>query len=290
MKLTDTIWHIAIRQSSRGTILEDLDKKFTVVPNPKFGWAADPFVVEEGDTLYIFAELFYFNNWKGKIGYCSYKNEKFTEWKDILQEDHHYSFPYIYKKDGIYYLMPEMSSVKELSVYEAIQFPNLWKKKESVFTGERLVDSIYLSEDKIMSYKTGRLNQLVLLMRHKDGWRITDVKDDFLGIMRSAGCTFEYKNKIIRPVQDCRNFYGEAVNFSIMTFNGEKCLPEESNLIRIESNHIKLDNHKIVPVGIHTYNGCEHFEAIDIQEHCFNIFSFLKRVIMKIQSMFGRLL
>lgn len=288
MKISDSIWHIAIRRAPRGAILENQDIEFMVVPNPKHGWAADPFIIEKGNTLYIFAELFFFHNWKGKIGYCTYKNGGFSEWRVISHEEHHYSFPYIYKKEGIHYLMPEMSSVKELSVYQAIQFPDIWEKKEVVYAGERFVDSIYLSEDKIMSYKMGKPNQLVLLRSNNGEWTIADAKDDFSGTLRPAGSAFEYKNRIVRPVQDCHNFYGEAILFSILSFAEDYCLPEESNIIRIEPHGIKLDNHKIVPVGIHTYNGSENFEVIDVQEQRFNIHCFMKRGIMKLQGLIGR--
>ena len=282
MKIKDTIWHVAIRNKPIGSIIEDQSTPFILVPNPRFKWAADPFIVENEGVLYIFAEVFSLMKWKGSIGFCTYKNGRFSKWKTIIDNKYHFSFPNIYYKDGVFYLMPETSAVKEIAVYRADQFPDSWIKDHIVIQGDRYVDSIWLKNKYIMTYRMGDINHLILLKPENNSWAVTDSYSDEKKRLRSAGALFCKEGITIRPVQDCSRLYGEAIDFRELVFYEEERLPEEKLVYRLEAKDIKVQTNKgLNLVGTHTYNGTMHYEVLDIQEEKLSLAWIFKRFILK---------
>ncbi len=288
MEIRETIWHVAIRNKVLGSILEDRTTPFAVVPNPLFKWVADPFLIEKDGALYIFAEVFSLLRWRGSIGYCIYQHGSFSKWEIITYEAHHFSFPNIFKNSDAYFIMPEANAVKEIPVYQADHFPDQWRKKTLIMNEDRFVDSIWLDAERIMTYRMGTPNQLVLLKQQTDKkWIAVDSKADPDNILRPAGKAFSYQSKWIRPVQESQHFYGEAIHFSELNAFSEESLPVEKNISRLEAWEIQLQNSHIRPIGIHTYNGSEHYEVIDIQEERISPVCLLKRLFMKCRSKLG---
>ena len=278
MRLKQIVWQLGIRNNPVGTVLKEVDIPFQLIPNPKGMWAADPFIIEKDDKVYIFAELFSLLEWRGKIGYCIFCNGEVTPWEIIFDEAPHYSFPYVFECNGEFYMMPETGSLKEIAIYKAIDFPSKWEKEEIVFSGDKMVDSVFLAEDKILSYKMvgNYQNQLTYLNKVDGNWKIVNSKVDSSEIKRPAGKVFRFEGMTIRPVQDGRKLYGGSLKFlSISLESGE----EEIGQLNPEEIVVNDFGKKIV--GTHTYNATSNYEIIDFQYYQFSLLGLWERLILK---------
>ena len=280
MQLKQIVWQVAIRNKPFGTILNEKNIPFEKVPNPIGMWAADPFVIEKKDKIYIFAELFSLLEWKGKIGYCVFCDGKFTPWKIVLDEAPHYSYPYLFEYNDEIYMMPETGSLREIAIYKAVNFPSEWKKEEVLFSGEKMVDSIFLSPDTILSYKmVGNFKNLLTYMKKEDNkWVICHSEIDSKEIKRPGGKAFVLEDNLIRPAQDGRKRYGGSLKFLSIDEETER----EIGYLKPEEIIVKNFNKKIV--GAHTYNASSNYEIIDFQYYKFTLLGLMKRVLLKLSK------
>ena len=77
MSLSDTSlfaesWNVAFRLKKQGSIFEDLDSRFMIIPNSLRYWAADPMVFTYKNNTYVFAELYDYVRCRGILGYTKY--------------------------------------------------------------------------------------------------------------------------------------------------------------------------------------------------------------------------
>lgn len=281
MQLKQIVWQIAIRNKPKGSILKDKETAFKAVPNPIGMWAADPFIIEKDGKIYIFAELFSLSQWKGKIGYCVFKNGKFSSWKIIFDEAPHYSYPYIFEfNDGIY-MMPETGSLREIAIYKAVDFPSKWEKASIVLSGEKMVDSIFLSSDTILSYKmVGNFkNLLTYIKKQDDKWMVYQSEEDKEEIKRPGGKAFIFGRDLIRPAQDGRKIYGGSLKFFKCNI-GET----EEEIGGLLPEEIKVEGFNKTIVGTHTYNATNNYEIIDFQYYKFSLVGLFKRTLLKLSK------
>lgn len=285
MRLNQIVWQIAIRKSPQGTILTDKNTPFTVVPNPNGMWAADPFILEKDNKVYIFAELFSLWQWRGKLGYCVYENNKFSKWNIIFDDVHHYSYPNVFENNGEIFMMPETGSVNEISIYKAVDFPSKWEKQSVILSGEKMVDSVFISDDTILSYKMfGNFkNHLVLLKKENNDWFQVASIVDSQEIKRPAGKVFAYGDHLVRPAQDGRKLYGGAIKFFDCS-NIVNDINSEKEIVDLQPSEIVVKNLNKEFVGTHTYNASHNFEIVDVQYYKFSLIGLFKRIFIKLSK------
>ncbi len=281
MNIKEKHWKIYYRKRVNGhTILDNIIMPFYEVPEYKDGWAADPFVFEYNNKLYIFAELFSYKEGHGNIGYCCLENDKFSNWKIIISNGTHFSYPNIFAKDNDIYIMPENCAGKKIALYKATDFPNEWKEIQPLYKEEYLTDSTFLDENSIITYSVKPNEYKLILLKEN---KIIDSVKDETQKMRPAGKIFKDKDKIYRPAQDCEHSYGEALIINELTINNDK-LPSEKMVIQINADEIKLDKAKGKRIGIHTYNCTENFEVVDVLFETFNLKYLGIRLCKKIKT------
>lgn len=108
---------------------------------------ADPFIFKKNDKKFIFAEEFCFKNNKGHI-VCIDTEIKNTK-KIILEEDFHLSFPFIFSYQNEIFMCPETSSIKEIRLYIATDFPYKWNYHSTLINNINSVDNIIFSKNNI---------------------------------------------------------------------------------------------------------------------------------------------
>lgn len=152
-----TVWHVAIRRGEAGQILKDFDSVWHVLESTKNHWCADPFLFIHLGEVYVFAEYYDLKLKKGAIGYTKYdsKTEKCDEWKEIIVEDFHLSFPFIYEEKGDIYIIPACTSGNFVR-YKAISFPDIWEQEILVKNVEFADTVIYKFEDYYIGYTLQR--------------------------------------------------------------------------------------------------------------------------------------
>jgi len=134
-------WNIAYTRESWKTNLNK--SKITKIPNPNNRWFADPFVVKQNQFHYIFFEDYNLISKKGSISCIKIDNKNKTKYyKEIIKENFHLSFPFIFKYNTSYYMIPETHENKSVRLYKCHKFPNKWKFFKKIMTNIDCVDPI----------------------------------------------------------------------------------------------------------------------------------------------------
>ena len=286
MGLKIETWSIAYRKKKDGLIIENTSD-FKVIDNGHKGWYADPFLFDYKGNTYLFAEYYSYDIGRGVIVYAVYdeKTDSFSEFKEIIREDYHLSYPLVFQgEDGQIYMMPESNQKEELYLYRAVSFPFKWKKEKIIMNGIKVVDTTpfqYQNKNYAFSLK---LNNQLLLLRFGDGiFEKPDVQfvTDDMSFARPGGHVFDLDGNKIFVSQDCSGEYGKAVNLLNFKLADDKDHPVEFSLLKkITAEQVGLINEK-PGAGIHTYNFSEKLEVIDIKYYRKSYYRLLKRIIKK---------
>lgn len=269
---------------------EKNEKLFHLIKNNRECWAADPFVFEYNNEVYIFAELWYYKKDKGIIGYCKLDNNKITKWTPIIEEDFHLSFPNIHRYKDDIYICPESNQSNQLYLYKAIDFPNKWQKDKI------LINNIKCCDTAFYNFKNGMFGFSYDLKENSDKLFIFKLKGDKINFIdykpvlkdkdgvRNGGKIFCKNNRIIRVGQLGKNYYGEGLAF----FEIVKCdknAYKEKLIKKIKINDINYENSLgIKPFGIHTYNCSNNYEVIDLKIIFWNFYNLYIKIIKFIKK------
>lgn len=274
-------WNVAFRKTAVGAIFSDKTTKFNVIPNPVKFWAADPMVFKHCGKLYIFAELYDYKLGRGTIGYTTFDGEHFQAWKQVIVEDFHMSYPFIFCIGESIYMIPETSDSNKLILYKAVSFPDQWEQTKIIAENVRWVDTtLLMKENNILAY-TEQLSD-----PHENLFLVFDnsfnlVSKKVIAVdsktMRCGGRLFDYKEELVRVCQDCEKKYGGALLFR---FCNSQSLNERTS-IRIEPDEFLFDC-KVYLDGMHTYSSLQEMEVIDIKTRRFNIYNLYFRVLNKL--------
>lgn len=280
--MSEEFYGIAIRKKSDNQDLFWLNNDF-LFEEVKFNissryWIADPFLVEEKGVLYVFYEMFDYFRGKGVIAYSIIDNYVASKPVIVIEENYHLSFPFIWNDNGKYFIMPESSEAKNLTVYEAIDFPSKWVRKKELISGITVCDSVILNTDYSRFILSSKMNMdepyfycnvTNCLFRYNKDESVENVKTLATGDygVRNAGSIVIHKNGIFRPGQISTNgVYGKGLAIWRLNshFMDEECVFE--GLYDELINHLLLKEiDKELVEGVHTYNSSDNFEVIDIK-------------------------
>ena len=272
-------WNVAFRKKPQGTILEDRASVFTVVPNHFRFWAADPFVFEHEGKIYIFAELYDYVLRRGVIGVAEYRGDnRFSQWRVVLKESFHMSYPFVFRMGGEIYMIPETHRRKGLLLYRATKFPDQWELDKILREDVAWVDTTIIPDgDGFLGFAqsitngetrdiTIRLNSNLQLIREESCKHQDPVRQ------RPGGRMFRRNEEIIRITQDCVDDYGKALFF---------CFEETGERIRIAPDELCFSK-SISIDGMHTYSATGTMEVIDIKTRRLNLLNLIFRIVKKI--------
>ena len=124
--VADRFFTIAIRK--RTDVMAVGKRKFTpdfIIPATRENWFADPMLVEANGKTYLFYEAVLGD--KGHIEVAEVKNDcTLGETKIVLQDECHYSYPFVFQYNGVWYMIPESSQDKTIRLYKSVDFPAQW--------------------------------------------------------------------------------------------------------------------------------------------------------------------
>lgn len=293
-KFSEGGWNVAYRQVPTGTILEERNTPFFLIPNTWRTWTADPFVFVHEDTIYIFAEIFDYLKRKASIGYTACTNGKWKKWKTVIDEPFHMSYPNVFSQNGQIYMVPETSADRTLRLYKAVDFPEVWKLEKILATDATWVDTTFFENDGSICAITrdmGDLNdQKDILLRFDARWNLVSrevISEKEPGISRSGGNFFAANREVIRVTQDCRGHYGNALVFS-------RFIPETLTdtgmgeiFLHMEPKDIPISNDRKW-TGLHTYSSADNIEVVDIERNHYNVMGLVGRLVWKIRTHMAR--
>ena len=229
-------------------------------------FVADPFMVKEGGTWYLFVEVLNNADGKGDLSVATSKDGiKFKYQKKVLDEKFHLSYPHVMKWKGQWWMVPESYEDKSIRLYKATKFPYKWKLEKKLVTGSPFVDSTLIEHDGKWWMWSSITGNNVLVLYYADAldgpWHKHPQNPLRLGdpeYARPGGPIIKYNGRLIRYAQDCFPRYGTAIRaFEVTklttTEYAEKVLNDGKPLIGATGTgwnalgmH-QLDPHQIAP-------------------------------------------
>lgn len=253
--LTNECWNIGFIQNSLDDILEGEPIQVKWMKHTyKKSWFADPFILNITDTeIHLLVEEFYKPRQRGRISHLilDINTYELKKKKVILELETHLSFPAIFRDNDRIFIYPENGESGELYLYQFIPETNVCFKVEKILS-ESVADAIITrinNKDYLFCTKQPNPNgnSLYVYEKKDDCSFIAQSTFTFCeNVARMAGNFIEYKNKIIRPAQECNTQYGHGIVLQEVVQN--KGFFSFNEIRRLYSTHPKLN------VGMHTFN------------------------------------
>ncbi len=186
--------------------IHDMDAKFV----------ADPFLIEEASTWYLFFEVYNNVTQQGDLAVATSTNTRSWKYQQvILDETFHLSYPYVFKWQDEFYMIPETFETDSIRLYRASNFPNEWEFVETLVDGKDFVDpSIVFFEDRWWLYSATTSNDTLYLyyadeltgpwQEHPD----SPIVEQDTHKARSSGRVTIYENQLYRFTMDVSPSFG----------------------------------------------------------------------------------
>jgi hypothetical protein len=105
-------------------------------------FVADPFLVRDGKNWDLFFEVYNNDTQQGDLAVATSKNLWTWDYQNvIIDEPFHLSYPYVFKADDGYYLIPESFEANSIRLYKADEFPTKWSFVKTLVEGRDYVDN-----------------------------------------------------------------------------------------------------------------------------------------------------
>ena len=247
--------------------------KKIIPPSDRF-WA-DPHLVHENGRYYVFFEELFYKNNKGHISYFEIlENGNCTAPIKILEKEYHLAYPFVFKYQNIWYMIPDSLHNQTIECYKCDSFPEKWSFHTNLMENVPALDStLHFKDDKWWLFTNIKANlgastwdELHLFYSdspfgkwnaHPKNPIVTDVRK-----ARPAGKLMQVGNDLLRPSQDCSVKYGYGMTMhKIHVMN--------------ENEYIEEEIHKIHPTwdpaitAVHTQNTEGNLTVIDAQRRRF---------------------
>lgn len=223
-------WAISVYQDLAPDALWPKSEGIHLVPPVDRFWA-DPFLARDGDRLWVFFEELTYSAPKGKIRCLPIDaGRRVGKPFDVLEEACHLSYPNVFRFDNHWYMLPESSERRDLTLYRARNFPDVWEPVSKLLTNVQVVDATLHREGDtwwLMAGSAdspgGTFDDTLHIYRAPalaGPWIASPcnaVRSD-PSCSRPAGPVFRWKGQWVRPVQDCRGRYGRALH--LLAFAG----------------------------------------------------------------------
>ncbi len=227
-------WH-SLRYRPQWTVLYDLKPEMSsslwrykrMVP-PKDRFWADPFPVEWKGCYYVFIEECIFATGKGHISVITIDAAgNRSEPVVVLDRPYHLSYPFVFRHEGAFYMIPESAQNSTIELYRCVDFPYVWEFQENLMTD-------IMAYDATMTFHEGKYWLFANVVDHPGvsswdelfvfysdrpfgaAWTphpmnpvVSDCKS-----ARPGGAMFSMDGKLYRTAQDCSIRYGYGFAFA----------------------------------------------------------------------------
>jgi hypothetical protein len=206
---------------------------------------ADPFLVVDGDTWYMYFEVIeanvdYPNREKGIIGFASSTDEGATWNYDgvALDEEWHLSYPLVFAHDGAWWMVPEASGSDRVTLYRADSPTGPWLAHTAIVEGAFTDPTIFVHDRlwwMLAASTTVEPDDTLRLFHAVDlegPWREHPMSPVVIAdgaMARPAGRVVSDNGVLYRFAQDSSGGYGRAVRvFRIETLTTTDYLEVEA--------------------------------------------------------------
>jgi len=199
---------------------------------------AHPFMVVSGSRYYLF---FTAKNAEAEevsgIGLAESGNG--TDWKYsrmVLKEPFVLSYPYVFKYQNDYYMIPESYTEEFLRLYKAVQFPYTWKYEKDLLAGDTYISASVVEYQGMWWMFVGREGNETLRLFYasdlKTHWQehpLSPIVARDPHIARPGGRALVIEGKLYRIGQDCEPTYGHQARAFQITEISTTAYGEESD-------------------------------------------------------------
>lgn len=184
-------------------------------------FVADPFMINEGSTWYMFFEAMNADTKQGDIGLAISDDGLSWSYRQIvLDEPFHLSYPYVFKWRNEYYMIPESCRAYSIRLYKAVNFPTQWSFLKTLLSENDYVDSsIFYFNDKWWLFTSRPVKNDILRLYFADdlmgAWTEHPRSPIIIrnaNIARPGGRVLIFDDRIIRYTQDDDPTYGNQVH------------------------------------------------------------------------------
>jgi len=183
-------------------------------------FVADPFMIKENSTWYMFFELMNSQTHQGDIGLAISNDGLNWVYKQIvLDERFHLSYPYVFKWKDEYYMIPESYQADSIRLYKAVDFPTQWSFVATLLCGNYVDPSIFRYDGRWWIFAgTNPEGNDILRLYYADNlmgpWiehPESPIIERDANIARPGGKVLVFDGRIVRYTQDDDPTYGNQV-------------------------------------------------------------------------------
>ncbi len=181
-------------------------------------FVADPFLLKDNGTWYLFMEVLNDVTARGEIAVATSSDGVHWRYQQIvLAESFHLSYPYVFKSGSDYYMIPEAGGSNSVRLYKATNFPYGWTLVSTLLSGANFVDnSIAFYNNKWWLFTTpDPASNSALRLYYADALAgpytqhpLSPIVPNDSNIARGGGRLLVYNGGLYRYTQDCNPTYG----------------------------------------------------------------------------------
>ena len=220
------VWSIGVYEGASALAVAELSQ----VTNPVLtadavsdidaAFVADPFVVRAGAEYRMFFEVWNNATGQGDIGLASSLDGLHWRYEQVvIDEPFHLSYPYVFRWEDDYYMIPESEQDRSVRLYKAVSFPRQWQLQATLLWGYHYVDpSIIRYDDRwwlFVSFVGNDTLRLYHADRLEGPWvehpESPIVRQD-PNIARPGGRVFQMDGRLYRFAQDDYPTYGNQLH------------------------------------------------------------------------------
>lgn len=243
-----------------------------MIPGKHLDWA-DPHIVYESGLYHIFIEELLHKRKKGHISVII-MNEKgeYGEPKVIIERPYHLSYPFVFKVEDAFFMIPESAENRTIEMYKCIEFPYKWEYHSILMKDIYAVDSTLLFHMKkwwLFANVKENIDSSSLSFLHiyysddlfSGNWTphpLNPVVSDTAS-SRPAGNFIFINGDIYRPSQNCVRKYGYGIVLNKILILNENEYKEE------KVNAIEPDKSKKI-LATHTFSLGHNLTVVDARK------------------------
>jgi hypothetical protein len=244
--------------------------RFNILADDGERYLADPFIWRAGNLYHIFLEEYPYDTEKGVISVLTIDEAGNISAppRRALERPYHLSYPHILEHDGEIWMIPEAGASGRVEIYRATNFPYEWEFAGALLEGIGGNDATICRHDgRLWMFMTSFYRQSTswdnLLVYHAENllgpWRAHERNPLLIdGVAsRPGGEMFTQEGELFRPVQDCRNFYGEGLTI----YRVDKLTPND--FAQSATGDITVSSPSSI-IGVHTINRLGRLEVVDL--------------------------
>ena len=217
------IWTVGVADASVSSILDGQPPAIRWFPEQGASrYLADPFPVSKDGGLWALVEDYDYRSHRGLISAINL-NDTGAKPRPVIDTGVHASYPYVFESEGTVWCIPETYQAKEVRLYRAVEFPDVWEHHATLIKGVAALDSTVIHHDGLWwlfctDRDAGSNSKLRIwlapqLLGPWDPHPLNPVKTDVRS-SRPAGTPFVSNGVLYRPAQDGSDSYGGSITIN----------------------------------------------------------------------------